>query len=47
MSIPSASWETQIGVMDSRASWVSRQRLPAMEPESSIRKVVSKVLRKA
>ena len=47
MSIPSASWAVQIGVMVARAWAVSRQERPAMEPESSIRKIVSKVERKA
>jgi hypothetical protein len=47
MSIPSASWAVQMGVMVIRASAVWRQRLPAMEPESSITKIVSKVSRKA
>jgi hypothetical protein len=47
MSIPSASWAVQMGVMVIRASAVWRQRLPAMDPESSITKMVSKVSRKA
>ena len=47
MSMPSLSWAVQTGVMVARASEVSRQRLPAMEPESSIRKTVSKLERKA
>ena len=47
MSMPSASWAVQIGVMAVRAADVSRQELPAMEPESSIRKMVSKVVRNA
>lgn len=47
MSIPSASWAVQMGVMVIRASAVWRQRLPAMEPESSITKIVSKVSRNA
>ena len=47
MSMPSASWAVQIGVMAVRAADVSRQELPAMEPESSIKKMVSKVVRKA
>ena len=46
MSIPSASYCVQIGVMACNASAVSRQERPAMEPESSIRKMVSKVARK-
>lgn len=47
MSIPSASWAVQIGVMVIRASAVCRQRPPAMDPESSITKIVSKVSRNA
>ena len=47
MSMPSLSWVVQIGVMDARAALVSRHERPAMEPESSIRKMVSKVVRKA
>jgi hypothetical protein len=47
MSIPSASWAVQMGVTVIRASAVWRQRLPAMEPESSITKIVSKVSRNA
>ena len=46
MSIPSASCSVQMGVMVFSASAVSRQERPAMEPESSIRKTVSKVERK-
>ena len=46
MSIPSASCCVQIGVMACSARAVSRQERPAMEPESSIRKRVSKVERK-
>jgi len=47
MSMPSLSWATHIGVIASRAADVSFQRDPAIEPESSIRKIVSKVARKA
>ena len=47
MSIPSASWAVQIGVMLAKAAEVSRQDRPAMEPLSSMRKIVSKVARKA
>lgn len=47
MSIPSASCAVQIGVMDLRAAATSLQERPAMLPESSMRKMVSKVLRKA
>ena len=47
MSIPSLSCLVQIGVMALRASRVSLHFAPDMEPESSIRKTVSKVLRKA
>jgi hypothetical protein len=47
MSIPSASCAVQMGVMVIKASAVWRQRLPAMEPESSITKIVSKVSRNA
>lgn len=47
MSIPSASWAVQIGVMVIRASAVCRQMPPAMDPESSITKIVSKVSRNA
>ena len=47
MSIPSLSCWVQTGAMVARAAAVSRQDRPAMEPESSIRKIVSKVLRKA
>ena len=37
----------QTGAIADRAEEVSRQDLPAMDPESSIRKMVSKVRRKA
>lgn len=47
MSMPSASCLVQIGVMDLRAAATSRQERPAMLPESSMRKTVSKVPRKA
>ena len=47
MSMPSASWAVQIGVMAARAVDVSRQELPAIEPESSIKKMVSNVVRNA
>ncbi len=47
MSIPSLSWAVHIGVMDLRASEVSRHERPAIDPESSIRKTVSKVDRNA
>lgn len=47
ISIPSASCAVQMGVMVIKASAVWRQRLPAMEPESSITKIVSKVSRNA
>lgn len=47
MSIPSLSCAVQIGVIVSRASAVSRHLDPAIEPESSIRKTVSKLVRKA
>lgn len=43
MSMPSASCWVQIGVIDASAALVSRHERPAMEPESSIRKMVSKV----
>lgn len=36
-----------MGVMDERAAWTSRQDRPTMLPLSSIRKMVSKELRKA
>ena len=47
MSIPSLSWAVQIGVIASRACAVSRHERPAILPESSMRKIVSKVERKA
>ncbi len=47
MSMPSLSWAVQIGVIVARAAAVSRHERPAIEPESSIRKMVSKVVRKA
>ena len=47
MSMPSASWVVQIGVIADRAAAVSRHERPAIDPESSIRKTVSKVERKA
>lgn len=47
MSMPSASCAVQIGVMDLRAAATSLQERPAMLPESSMRKTVSKVPRKA
>lgn len=45
MSMPSASNSVQIGAMVRKAEETSRQERPAMEPESSIRKTVSKVER--
>jgi hypothetical protein len=45
--MPSASWAVQMGVMARRASLTSRQERPAMEPESSMTKTVSKLVRKA
>jgi len=45
MSMPSASWAVQMGVMVLRASCVSRHERPDMLPESSMRKTVSKVER--
>ena len=47
MSMPSLSWAVQMGAMAAMAREVSRHERPAMEPESSMRKMVSKVLRKA
>jgi hypothetical protein len=47
MSMPSASCAVQIGAMVINASAVWRQRLPAMDPESSMRKTVSNSSRKA
>lgn len=47
MSTPSASCCVQMGVMDAKADWTSRQERPCMEPESSMRKMVSKEERKA
>ena len=47
ISMPSASWAVQIGVMDFNASAVSFQLRPAMLPLSSIKKTVSKEERKA
>lgn len=47
MSIPSSSYCTQMGTIVSRASSVSRHDLPVIDPESSIRKTVSKLLRNA
>lgn len=47
MSIPSASCAVQIGVMAFKAADTSFQDRPAMLPESSIRKMVSKSERKA
>lgn len=47
MSMPSASYWVQIGAMEARAEAVSAQERPAMLPESSMRKMVSKVERKA
>lgn len=47
MSMPSASWAVQMGVMVRRARDTSRQDRPAMLPESSIRKMVSNWLRNA
>ena len=44
--MPSASYLVQYGVMAAMHSDVSRQERPAMEPESSIKKMVSKVARK-
>lgn len=43
--MPSASNSVQIGAMVRKAEETSRQERPAMEPESSIRKMVSKVER--
>ena len=45
--MPSLSWAVQMGAMDAMASEVSRHERPAMEPESSMTKRVSKVARKA
>ena len=45
--MPSASCWVQIGVMAARAAEVSRHERPAMLPLSSIRKIVSKLERKA
>lgn len=47
MSMPSLSWLVQIGVIWPRARDVSLQDEPAMEPESSMRKMVSNSARKA
>jgi hypothetical protein len=47
MSMPSASRWVQIGVIISKALPVSLHERPAMDPESSIRKMVSKDLRNA
>lgn len=47
MSIPSASWATQIGVIASRALAVSRHERPAIDPLSSIKKTVSNEVRNA
>ena len=47
MSMPTLSWAVQMGVMAARAAEVSRHERPAMEPESSIRKIVSKVVKNA
>ena len=47
MSMPSLSCAVHIGAMDAMAREVSRHERPAMDPESSIRKMVSKVDRKA
>ena len=43
--MPSASCWVTIGAMVDKAWETSRQERPAMEPESSMRRVVSKVLR--
>lgn len=45
--MPSGSWAVQTGVIARRAAATADQREPAMEPESSTRKTVSKVERKA
>ena len=45
--MPSASYWVQIGVMAASAAAVSRHERPAMLPESSIRKIVSNVDKKA
>ena len=45
--MPSASCCVQIGAMAARAEDVSRHERPAMLPLSSIRKIVSKLDRKA
>jgi len=47
MSMPSASYSVQMGVMADSASEVSRQLRPAMEPLSSMRKTVSNCARNA
>ena len=47
ISMPSLSWAVQIGAMDEMAAAVSRHFAPDMLPLSSIRKTVSKWLRKA
>lgn len=46
-SMPSASCAVQMGAMVRRAAEVSRHERPAMLPESSMTKMVSKVERKA
>ena len=47
MSMPSLSKAVQIGVMADKAALVSRQERPAMDPESSMTKMVSNLERKA
>lgn len=47
MSTPLRSCSVQMGVMAARARETLSQREPAMLPESSMRKMVSKVARKA
>lgn len=47
ISMPSLSWAVQIGVMAAKAAEVSRHERPAIDPESSIKKIVSKVVRNA
>ncbi len=45
--MPSVSWAVQTGVMLRRKVSTSRHRWPIMEPESSTKKMVSKVDRNA
>lgn len=47
MSIPSWSCSVTMGAMVARACETSLQPRPAMEPESSMRRVVLKVVRNA